>query len=161
MFVVGSLVGIAAVRLLPFRICSGLCVWGGAQKPAGSTGMLFSGPWYVSFCLISDGAPPALLLPSHLCLCLRYFGCAELGRYTCIALPFVLAMLFHWSSNSQFLRHCRIPTGTEAGTGDAATTGIILLLNRWCSITAWAQTMGSILSSGTITVTGWCLKDGH
>lgn len=44
----------------------------------------------------------------------------------CIALPFVLAMLLHWSSNSQFLGHCRILMGTEAGTGDAASTGIIL-----------------------------------
>lgn len=75
MFIVGSLVGIAAVRLLPFRICSGLCVCGGAQKPAGSTGMLFAGPWYVSFSLISDGPPPALLLLSHLCLSEIFLVC--------------------------------------------------------------------------------------
>lgn len=112
MFIVGSLVGIAAVRLLPFRICSGLCVCGGAQKPAASTGMLFSGPWSVSFSLISDGDPPALLLLSHLCWCLRYFWCADLGRYLCIVLPCMLAMLVQWSPNCPFLGHSRIPMGT-------------------------------------------------
>lgn len=115
MFIVGSLVGITPVRLLPFRICSGLCVCGEAQKPAGSTGMLFSGPRYVSFSLISDGAPPALLLLSHFCLFLRYFWGA-VRQVHCIVLPYMLATFFH--PNSHFSGHCRIPTGTEALSGE-------------------------------------------
>lgn len=78
-----------------------LCLWG-STKACWFTGMLFSGPWYISFSLISDGAAPALLLLSHLCLCLRYFWCAELGRYMCTVLPYMLAMLFHCSPNSVF-----------------------------------------------------------
>lgn len=167
MFIVGSLVDIAALRLLPFRICSGLCVCGGAQKPAGSTGMLFSGPWYVSFSLISDGAPPARLLLSHLCLCLRYFWCAELGRYLCIVLPCMLAMLLHWSPNSQVLGHCRIPLGTEAGivcagTRDAATTTIIILAGEQVMLKHSMCTDNGQHSElrKVITDTGWWLKDG-
>jgi len=74
MFIVGSLVGITTVRLLPFRICPGLLVCGEAQKPAGSTYISFSGPWYVSFSVISHGAPPVPLPLSHLRLFLRFFN---------------------------------------------------------------------------------------
>lgn len=74
MFIIGSLVGITTVRLLPFRICSGPLVCGEAQKPAGSTYILFSGPWYVSFSLISHGTPPVPLPLSRLRLLLRFFN---------------------------------------------------------------------------------------
>lgn len=73
MFIVGSLVGITTVRLLPYRICSGLLLCGEAQKPAGSTYILFSGRRYVSFSLISHGGPPVLLLLSHSHFFLRFF----------------------------------------------------------------------------------------
>lgn len=155
MFIIGSLVGITPVRLLPFRICSGLCVCGEAQKPAGSTGMLFSGPWYVSFSLISDGASPALLLLSHLCLFLRYFWGAVRqvhvhcsAVYACHVFPPKLPVL----------GHCRIPMGTEALSGEGQEVLppqplSFLLVNRWCSSTACAQTVGSILSSGKRSLT--------
>lgn len=109
-----SLVGITIVRLLPFKVCSGLLVYGEKQKPAVSIYKFFAGPSYVSFSLISLSVPPVSPLRKNLGLFLRIHMCRvrEGHIYSPISRAWYIFLLI--LKFSVFVCN-RIPKGTWSG----------------------------------------------
>lgn len=126
-----SLVGITIVRLLPFRVCSGLLVCGEKQKPAVSIYKLFAAPSYVSLSLVSLSAPPVSPQQKNLGLFLRIHMCRvrEGHMYSSISHAWYIFLLILKFS---IFVHSRIAKGTEADmvwreTGDSAMICIAFL----------------------------------
>lgn len=131
MFMVVSLVGITIVRLLPFRVCSGLLVCGEKQKPAASIYKLFAGPSYVLFSLISLSPPPLSPLQKNLGLFLRIRMCGVREGHTYSSFSRVW-YIFPLVLKFSVFGRSRIPKGTVADmvwreTGDSAMICIVFL----------------------------------